>query len=132
MSWIRVEVKYTKEINYPGTLEDFSAMMHDSASCDKTVKRVIEKPMAVETKWSDEESRKQEKRFERMEEIFSNMGEKEFPEGDPVEFLKKYPSDFWDENSEDHPGKCITVWEPFEQYPAEKLVKYINGEGLWD
>lgn len=68
---------------------------------------------------------------ERIEEITCNSGERNFPE-DPVQFLKDYPNDYWDEENEEHSGKCIIIWHPFEDYTANKLVDHIEGRGLWE
>lgn len=131
MSKVRVTVTYTEEFNFSdGNAAKMERIVKAKGQEDRLVEYIqIGNPPIIE--YSDEESRKKKEMQERIEEITCNSGEGNFPE-DPVQFLKDYPNDYWDEESEEHPGKCIIIWHPFEDYVTQKLIGYLEGRGLWN
>ncbi|WP_029545088.1 hypothetical protein [Selenomonas sp. AB3002] len=60
----------------------------------------------------------------RMDIVFMNSGFDEFPEN-PFEFMRKFPDDYWLDDSCMHRGKCVEVWLPFEQYDVDVLEHYV-------
>ena len=130
MPKIRVTVSYTKEFEFDGNSAEFVASVKNEEQREKIISYVMASN-TPDVNCSDEEERERMKMWQRIEEVTSNIGKDGFPD-EPVQFLRKHPDDYWDIDSAEHPGKRIVLWEPFEQYPPDKIADYIEGKGLWE
>ena len=77
--------------------------------------------ISVELVWGDFE---EDDVRSRMDIVFCNTGLDEFPEN-PFEFMRKFPDDYWLDDSCMHRGKCVEVWLPFDQYDVDVLEHYV-------